>query len=81
MTRAEVADQLRSFLQTKSPTGKPLTDTTHLRDEWRLSSLSILETVSFVEDTFDVRMNQTDINVVTFATVVSLADFVLSRMK
>ena len=83
MTRAEVAEKLRGFLQSKAPGGKALslTDTTLLREEWRLTSLGILETVSFIEDEFDVMMTQLDISAANFSTVVTLAEFVLSRMK
>ena len=81
MTRAEVANKLRGFLQGKAPAGQTLSDATLLREEWRLTSLGILETVSFIEDEFDVLMTQVDINAKNFTTVVTLADFVLSRMK
>ena len=80
MTKAEVADKLREFLQTIAPAqGKVLTDTTELRKEWRLNSLNVLEIGAFIEDTFAVEMRQGDLNAVNFATVSSLADFVLSR--
>ncbi len=79
MTQADVTEKLRAFLQSRKPGGK-LSDTTHLREEWHLTSLGILETISFVEDEFDVRLTQADINPASFATVVSLAALVHGRM-
>ena len=81
MTRDEVAEKLRGFLQSKAPGFQKLTDTTLLREEWRLSSLGILETVSFIDDEFDVQMTQVDTSPKNFTNVLTLADFVLSRMK
>jgi acyl carrier protein len=79
-TKAEISEKLREFLQSIAPSpGKVLTDTTALRDEWRLNSLSVLEIGAFIEDVFDVEVRQQDITAVNFATVSSLADFVLSR--
>jgi len=80
--RGAVAAKLRAFLQAKAPAPEArLTDGTLLREEWRLSSLGLLETVAFVEDEFDVRLRQTDLQAGGLRTVGSLADLVVARAR
>ena len=80
MTRAEISAKLRAFFEGKAPSPDlKLTDTMLLREEWFLDSLGILETVAFLEDEFKVVVTRADINGTHFATVSSLADFVVSR--
>ncbi len=80
MDKREIAEQIRTFLETEFPNpGMRLTDTTPLLEEWFVDSMAIVETVLFLEKRFGVRIGRRDINGVHFRTVATLAELVSER--
>ncbi len=80
MDKGEIAEQIRTFLETEFPNpGVRLTDTTLLLEEWFVDSMAIVETVLFLEKRFGVRIGRRDINGVHFRTVATLAELVSER--
>ncbi len=80
MDKREIAEQIRTFLETEFPNpGVRLTDTTPLLEEWFVDSMAIVETVLFLEKRFGVRIGRRDINGVHFRTVATLAELVSER--
>jgi acyl carrier protein len=81
MNRTEIIDKLKTFLLQEFPNqGVTLTESTDLLGEWFVDSLGIIETVLYLEKTFDVDIRRADINGDNFSNLASLADFVSHRL-
>ena len=81
MNRAEIVDDLKTFLQQEFPNqGVDLTETTDLLGEWFVDSLGIIETVLYLEKAFGVEVRRADINGDNFLNLATLSDFVIARL-
>ena len=81
MNRAEIVDDLKTFLQKEFPNqGVDLTETTDLLGEWFVDSLGIIETVLYLEKAFGVEVRRADINGDNFLNLATLTDFVVHRL-
>ena len=55
-----------------------LTHDTNLLEDWFLDSLSIIETVMFLETKLNVKMTRRDINAENFESINTLTKFVIT---
>ena len=82
MDKAEIAAQLKAFLEAEFPhQGEELTFTTNLLDEWFVDSLGITETVVFLEAKFGIDLSRADINGTNFKNIDALSEFVFQRLN
>jgi acyl carrier protein len=56
-----------------------LTDSTDLQESGLLDSLTTLSLISFLEETFKIQLDPTDINAETFRTVDAIAGLVAQK--
>lgn len=81
METSEIASRIKSFLENKFPyQDVTLTDTTNLLEEWFVDSLGIVETVHFIETSFDIDLTRADINGVNFRDISTLSSLVAGRI-
>ncbi len=82
MDKAEIAAQLKAFLEADFPNdGLELTSTTDLLQEWFVDSLGISQTVIFLEESFGLEIARADINGANFKDIATLSEFVASRLR
>ena len=82
MDRAEIAAQIKTFLEEEFPNqGVELTTSTDLLDEWFVDSLGITETVVFLEAKFGIELTRADINGTHFKDIDALAQLVSKRLN
>ena len=70
-------DVLREFLPGEEPS--TLTAETPLISGGIIDSFSLMDLALFVEDTFGVRIDDTELNADTFDTLNTLADLIIER--
>ena len=81
MDRAEIAVQLKTFLETEFPKpGVELTDSTNLLEDWFIDSLNIVETVLFIEQSFGANLARADINGANFKDIAALSGLIAERL-
>jgi acyl carrier protein len=81
MTREQIAASIMTFIGTEFPNpGTALRADTNLLQNWFVDSLGIIETILFLEKSFDVRVSRADINGTNFHSIATLTDFVASRL-
>lgn len=78
MDKTALIAQLAAYLAEHSPHGRPEADTP-LLDDWFATSLEVINMAMFLEKSFAIRLRDSDISADNFATLNSLADFVLTR--
>jgi acyl carrier protein len=82
MDRPEIVDRLKAFLLQEFPNqGVELTGSTDLLGEWFVDSLGIIETVLYLEKTFDIDVRRADINGDNFLNLETLSSFVVHRLE
>lgn len=81
MNKSEIVDSLKTFLHGEFPNqGVELTESTDLLGEWFVDSLGIIETVLFLEKTFEIDIKRADINGDNFHNLATLSDFIINRL-
>lgn len=78
----KVASQIRAYIAQNilfSGDSYPYPDEASFLDEGIVDSMNVLELVSFVEGTFDIKVNDHDIVPANFDSVSSLAAYIQSR--
>lgn len=81
MNKSEIVDSLKTFLHDEFPNqGVELTESTDLLGEWFVDSLGIIETVLFLEKTFEIDIKRADINGDNFHNLATLSDFIINRL-
>ena len=81
MTRAEIANQLKAYLETLGyDQHAELTESTDLLEEWFVDSIGIVDTVLFMETQFGIDIKRADINRANFQTIATLTEFVEARL-
>jgi acyl carrier protein len=77
-----IADRIRKFLtEAYAAPGVELSDTTHLLDDFFIDSFGIIDAVMFLEDSFGIQVEQSDINGENFKNIASLSEYVHSRLR
>ena len=81
MTRSEIAEQLKAYLETLSyDRHVELTESTDLLDDWFVDSIGIVDTVLFMETHFGIDIKRSDINRSNFQSIATLSEFVEARL-
>ena len=57
-----------------------LTETTDLLEEWFVDSISVINTVLFMETEFGININPSHVNRTNFKSIATLCDFVQERL-
>ena len=77
--RSDVQATIKHYLASEFPgQGYELTHDTNLLEDWFLDSLSIIETVMFLETKLNVKMTRRDINAENFESINTLTKFVIT---
>ncbi|MCP4782957.1 MAG: acyl carrier protein [Fuerstiella sp.] len=81
-TNAATRDTIRSFILDQFPLArqKNLTDDDSLLHDGLIDSMGTLDVVMFLEETFDIVLEDEDLVMDNFATVSTLAEFVESKL-
>ncbi|MCP4508881.1 MAG: acyl carrier protein [Fuerstiella sp.] len=81
-TNAATRDTIRSFILDQFPLARPknLTDDASLLHDGLIDSMGTLDVVMFLEETFDIVLEDEDLVMDNFATVSTLAEFVESKL-
>lgn len=81
MTDAELADRFAAFFKAMYPhADQELRVDTDLLGEWFVDSFGIVQTVQFIEDTFDLTLARADIHADNFASIRALVAFVREKL-
>ena len=82
-TNAATRDTIRSFILDHFPLArqKSLTDDDSLLHDGVIDSMGTLDVVMFLEETFDVVLEDEDLVMDNFATISTLAEFVESKLS
>ena len=82
-TNAATRDAIRSFILDHFPLArqKSLTDDDSLLHDGVIDSMGTLDVVMFLEETFDVVLEDEDLVMDNFATISTLAEFVESKLS
>ena len=80
---SDVVPQLATFLAEKilKQPNRPITADEPLLSSGLIDSFSLMDVALFVEDTFGVRIEDTELNADTFDTLTQLATLIDSRIK
>ena len=80
---SEVTSQLASFLAEKilKQPNRKITENESLISSGLIDSFSLMDVALYVEDTFGVRIEDTELNADTFDTLTQLAALIESRKK
>ena len=82
MDAVEVAQKVKSYISEKhvaESSEQPVSENTPLITGGILNSLSTLELVSFLEDTYDIEIAAHEVGVHNFNTIEAIARFVCSK--
>ena len=81
METTAIASRIKTFLEKKFPYQEvTLTESTNLLEDWFVDSLGIVETVHFIETSFDITLSRADINGVNFQDINTLSSLVAERV-
>ncbi|MBF0370951.1 MAG: acyl carrier protein [Magnetococcales bacterium] len=81
MDEAEMIAKIKAFLMESFPgSGAEPTPDTDLLTGWFVDSFRIVETILFLETTFNIQLNRADIQGENFQTLTTLARFVADRL-
>ena len=81
MTRAEIAEQLKAYLEDLVyERHVELTESTDLLEDWYVDSIGIVDTVLFLETRFGINIKRSDINRTNFQSIATLSGFVEARL-
>lgn len=79
--KAEIIEKMRTYLQDgilQIP-NREIKPDEHLISSGLIDSFSLVDVALFVEDTFDVHIDDTELNAETFDTLNELAEIVIMR--
>lgn len=81
-TRNQAREALRRFIADDLLMGQapPFGDDDLLLEEGIIDSLALLEIVSFIEDTYDIVVDDADVTLDAFGSIETLAAYVTSRV-
>lgn len=81
-TQSETRTALRRFIADDLLMGQapPFADDALLLEEGIIDSLALLEIVSFIEETYDLVVDDADVTLDAFGSIESLAAYVASRL-
>ena len=79
---APVSEQIKAFILDRFPAfqGAPFTDETPLLDDGAIDSLGMIELIAFLEETFDVEMDDDDFMPENLETLNALSQMVLAKV-
>jgi len=76
--QSDIQAIIKNYLASEFPgQGNELTHDTNLLEDWFLDSLSIIETVMFLETKLGVKLTRRDINAENFASINTLTKLVI----
>ena len=77
----EISEQIKSFIIEENPANDfELTEDSYLLEDWFIDSLSILNLVMFLEDTFKVEFDRKDIKADNFETIRILSSYIYNKI-
>ena len=81
MNRAQIAEELRSFLTREFPNEEiELTEETNLLEDWLVDSLALTQVVVFAEERFGVQLTGADFNAANFQDIAAISRLIGSRL-
>ena len=82
MEKQEVTEKIRKFIIDNFYFGKPglLNDDTDLMEEGAVSSTGFLELVTFVEETFNISVDDDELTPEFFGSIEKISNFVMSKV-
>ncbi|MFQ5482877.1 MAG: acyl carrier protein [Nitrospinaceae bacterium] len=77
----DIAQRITKFFENEFPNPDcQLTPTTHLLQDWLVDSFSIVNVILFLEQSFGVRVQESDIRAENFQTILTLTQFVAAQL-
>lgn len=78
----EIKKKISDFLMENLPNhALELNNDTDLLNEWFLDSFGVIDTILFLEETFDVTIKRSAINADNFSNINTLSSYVLEQLK
>ncbi len=78
----EIKKKISDFLMENLPNhGLELNNDTDLLNEWFLDSFGVIDTILFLEETFDVTIKRSAINADNFSNINTISAYVLEQLK
>lgn len=83
ITKSKIKEKLIRFINEyfKKDTGLVIKDDTSFLDEGILDSTGIIELVSYVEETFEIRINDVEVIPDNFDSINQLTDFIHIKLE
>lgn len=82
MNIEEIKNKIKEYLLENFPnSGFELDNETDLLNEWFLDSFGVIDTILFLEETFDITIKRSAINADNFSTINTISNYVLEQLK
>jgi acyl carrier protein len=79
MKTAELTDKIKHFIEQNFPRGIKIENETSLINNGIIDSMGIVEIIEYLESTFDIVVEDTEVDLKNFDTVLNIVKFIESK--